>query len=130
MSKGPWTKETRTRQSAEIARLRAAAKAQRDATDRRVLDVLGLSAPLSEAQIAKAIHVVPSTVEKALTRLRRNGFVRKCSERRRVGRFGNLAYVYELGDEAESEVKRAPIVFAPFRHPMDVALFGEYRRVA
>lgn len=131
MSKGPWTKGAKIRNSAEINRLRAVQKAKRDETDRRILMALEESDdPLSEAQIAKKIDMAQSTVEKALHRLRSNGFVRKCAERRRAGRFGNLACVYELGDEAETAIVRAPVMFTPFRHPQDVALFGEYRRAA
>ena len=130
MSRGPWKKETSTRQTAVVNRLRAEQRAKRDATDKLLLSALEESDdPLSEAQLAERTGVVRATVEKALHRLRNHGLVRKCAERRRVGRFGNLACVYELGTEDDS-LKPKPAVIVIQRHPQDVALFGEYERRA
>lgn len=131
MSRGPWKKETSTRQTAVVNRLRAEQRAKRDATDRLLLSAIEESDdPLSEAQLAERTGLVRATVEKALHRLRNHGLVRKCAERRRVGRFGNLACVYELGDEGSTFPKRSPVKFTAFRHPMDIAFFGEYERRA
>jgi predicted transcriptional regulator len=100
---------------------------QREETDTRILSAFeSAGTPLSAAQLSKATDYPMSTVEKSIDRLRRNGFVRKLEERRRVGRFGHLACVYEPGDEEELPHSRKPELVVVRRHPMDVALFGEF----
>lgn len=102
---------------------------QREETDTKVMAAMeGTPGGLSFAQLSETTGYPMSTVEKSIDRLRRNGFVRKLDERRRVGRFGNLACVYELGDEGDIPLQAKPALVVVRRHPMDVALFGEYRR--
>lgn len=103
---------------------------QREETDTRVMAAMEAKpGGLSFAQLSEATGYPMSTVENSVHRLRRNGFVRKLDERRRVGKSGIPACVYDLGDEADTWRPMAP-VFTPFRHPMDVAFYGEYRRAA
>jgi DNA-binding transcriptional ArsR family regulator len=100
---------------------------EREETDCKMLAAFEKSSePLSEAQLVQLTGLWQSTVQNSLTRLRNHGFVRKCKERRRVGKFGNLACVYELGDESEAPWKRESVAFTPFRDPLTAALFGDY----
>lgn len=104
---------------------------QREETDTKVIEAMEATpGGLSFAQLSESTGYPMSTVEKSVDRLRRHGFVRKLDGRRRVGRFGNLACVYELGDEAEQEIHRKPVVITAFRHPQDIAFFGAPKSAA
>lgn len=106
MSKGPWKKETRTRQAGFIESLRDVAKMEREATDAAVMHALKVRGPLTVAQLAAETGVAESTIQNSLDRLRRDGDVKKLDKRVRAGKFGNMAHPYALGVEEISEVKR------------------------
>ena len=112
-------------------RKKSQASIEREGIDAEVIAALRESKePLSLAQLSQETGYPMSTIEKSMDRLRRHGEARMRDERRPVGKFGNLANVYEIGDETEQPIRGASVVFVAFRHPQDVAFFGEYRRAA
>jgi predicted ArsR family transcriptional regulator len=129
MSKGPWSKGSPSAgKDSVVARLREAAAQERLLTNDRVIAALEKHGPLSIEQIVWKTELAKSVVQNAIDRLRRDGEIRKLSERRRVGRSGTPAHIYELG--AEEAAKPEPMRTVVRRHEQDVALFGEYRRAA
>jgi DNA-binding Lrp family transcriptional regulator len=130
MSKGPWKKETRIRNSGEIEKLRQARLAERDGTDGKIEAAIERCGALSVFQLMQETGLSKSTIANAIDRLRRSGLIRMLPNRRRVGMRGNLACIYDLGVEDEAPIKRSGGIVIVQRHPYDVALFGEYRKAA
>lgn len=79
---------------------------------------------MSVEQLVAKTKFARSTVKLSVERLRKDGVVRKLPKKRACGRRGIFACVYELGCEEDLPIRRAPVKFAPFRHPQDIAFFG------
>lgn len=128
MSKGPWKKGARSPQAeAMIKTLREKRAQERLATNDKVIAALEKYGPLSVEQILWKTDLSQTSVHNALERLRREGEVRMLNERRRVGKRGVPARLYDLGVEDEKHRPSPPATVIVRRHPFDVALFGEYQ---
>lgn len=103
---------------------------QRQETDARIEAIFEKHGQLSRAQVVKISGIADSTVHLSIERLRKDGVLRKLTDRRRDGARGMMACIYEIGVEEDAPLFRGPVSFEIHRHPQDVAFFGEYQREA
>ena len=109
---------------------REAAAREREAANEMVINALEKHGALSVEQIVWKTNLAKSTVQNALDRLRRDAEVRRLDERRRVGKQGVPAFLYDIGVEDVSALKREPVQVIIRRDPLVEAFYGPYERRA
>lgn len=131
MSRGQWAKGVRNEKAAKMIRqLREKAAQERERSNGLVLDALEKHGALSVEQLVWKTDLVKSVVQNTLDRLRREGEVKRLDERRRVGQRGIPAYLYDIGIEDVSALKREPVQVIIRRDPLVEAFYGPYEREA
>lgn len=115
-------------------------KAKAAKNERRIAKCLdSAAAPMTIEEVAIKTGVSRAACFNRLKAMAERGLVEELSERRaRTGK-GCTAVLWRICegalDEIEFEMSRekkrsAQVMRAPFRHPQDIAFFGEYERVA
>ena len=114
--------------------------AQREETDRKVLAIVEKPGPLCKPEMRKLAHMAPSTIDASIVRLKRAFRVRQLEGVAVPMKKGSPAAIFEFVSEDEAEkleenAERAKLraqipSHSAFRHPHDVAFFGEYERRA
>ena len=103
---------------------------QRQETDDKVVAAFEMHGAMTIVELIAATRLARSTIQLSVDRLREAGVLRKLPDPKVIGTHKWLAYVYELGEEEDLQMKREPVEFKIHRHPQDVAFFGEHRSAA